>query len=524
MVVYIFTHMPTGIPTAEEVRRELDKIYESKAELQRKLIREDRRLDVLARVLGYEVLPFHWILINAKRTLPGPWRLFMAPRGSGKSTILTVVDSVLLPLVEPNIRILIGSRVKDQAKDILAEIQGCFLVDHFCELFGELRGDKWGTGEATIKTRTRQFKEPTWLAAGADGPVTSKHFDHVKADDLVDEKNSRTDGERDRIHVFLYKTLVPTLMMVRADGTPGELDLIGTRYHPDDVYGRAMEHDPKFSVNVCEVPALVNPETGEADVNGVSVVEEMLPTEELKSLRISMGSAHFDSQMQQSTKRMKGDIFKDDFFLQYDDDPEDLVRRLELKVWGACDLAIAEEQHQDEYADAVIGVDDRETEQHGLRIYVLDAYHGRIPYNMQISRAQYIFDRWDPIRFGIEATAFQKARLHAVYRELGTEIGDRCVPVITLTDKVTRAWKLAARYEAGRIFHRRNVHSDLEDQLVGFPKGRFDDLFDAVDLAVTLGCVVRAKKARKRKVGLFGGSPTVRRMRAGISITTGGVR
>jgi hypothetical protein len=328
--------MPTGTPTGDEIRRELDKIVDSKAELQRKLIREDRRLDVLARVLGYDVLPFHWVLIQAKRVLPGPWRLYLAPRGSGKSTILTVVDSVLLPLVEPNIRILIGSRVKDQSKDILAEIQGCFLVDRFCELFGDLRGDKWGTGEATVKTRTRQFKEPTWLAAGADGPVTSKHFDVVKADDLVDEKNSRTDGERERMHTFLYKTLVPTLMMVRADGTPGELDLVGTRYHPEDVYGRAIEEDGKFDGNVCEVPALVNPETGEPDpANGVSVVEEILPTVELKSLRISMGSAHFDSQYQQSTKRMKGNIFKDEFFLQYDEEPEDLVRRLELKIWGS---------------------------------------------------------------------------------------------------------------------------------------------------------------------------------------------
>jgi len=514
------------IPTADEIRKELDKIADSKAELQRKLVKEDRRLDVLARILGYDVLPFHWILIQAKRTLPGPWRLYLAPRGSGKSTILTVVDCVLLPLIEANIRILIGSRVKDQSKDILAEIQGCFLVDRFCELFGDLRGDKWGTGEATIKTRTRQFKEPTWLAAGADGPVTSKHFDHVKADDLVDEKNSRTDGERERMHTFLYKTLVPTLMMVRKDGSAGELDLIGTRYHPEDVYGRAIEEDGKFKGNVCEIPALVDPETGEPDpVNGVSVVEEILPAEDLKSLRISMGSAHFDSQYQQSTKRMKGNIFKDEFFLHYDEEPEDLVRRLELKVWGACDLAIAEEEQQDEYADAVIGVDDREAGEVGLRIYILDRYHGQIPYNAQISRAEYIFDRWDPIRFGIEATAFQKARLHAVYRELGEEIGDRCVPIMTLTDKVTRAWKLAARYEAGRVFHRRTLHSDLEDQLVGFPKGRYDDMFDALDLAVTLGCVVRAKRTRKRKVGLFGG-PKTRRVRrpAGISITAGGVR
>jgi len=508
--------------SADDLRRELETVYQSKAHLQRKLILEERRLDVLATVLGYVVLPFHALLIEAKRRMPGPWRLYLAPRGSGKSTIITVVDSVLQPLLDPNVRILIGSRVKDQSKDILAEIQGCFAVDRFCELFGDIRGEKWGTGEATVKTRMRQFKEPTWLAAGADGPVTSKHFDVVKADDLVDEKNSRTDGERDRMYTFFYKTLVPTLMMVRKDGTPGELDLLGTRYHPDDVYARAEEVDPKFRGNVCEIPALVDPETGERASDGVSIVPELLPTEDLKCLRISMGSAHFDSQYQQSTKRLKGDIFRDDMFSYYDESPEDLIKRLELKVWSACDLAIAEEQEQDEYADAVIGVDDRDGDTN-LRIYLLDLYHGRIPYLLQIGRASYIFDRWDPIRFGIEANAFQKSRLYSVYRELGSEIGDRCVPVMTLTDKVTRAWKLAARYEAGRVFHRKgSFHLELEDQLCGFPRGRFDDIFDAVDLAVTLGCVTRARRSRKRKVGLFGGQRS--RRQANLTITSGGVK
>lgn len=509
----------SSIPTAEELQGDLGRILQMKAEAQRKLVLEDRRLDVLARILGYDVLPFHWILIQAKRRLPGPWRMFLAPRGSGKSTILTIVDSVLLPLVEPNIRVLIGSRVKDQSKDILGEIQGCFEVERFLELFGDMKGEKWGTGEATIKTRTRKFKEPTWLAAGADGPVTSKHFDVIKADDLVDEKNARTEGERERIHTFFYKTLVPTLMLVRADGTRGEI-IMGTRYHPEDVYTR-LEDDAKVRGNVCEVPALVNEETGERDANGVSVVPEILPTDDLKDLRISMGSAHFDSQYQQSTKRMKGDIFKNDMFRYTEEKPFDLIRSLELKVWAACDLAVTEEQikKNDDYSDAVIGVDDRDPAT--LYVYVLEMFAGKIPYTQQIARSAYIFEKWDPIRFGIEANAFQKSRLFAVYRELGGDIGDRCVPVVTLVDKVTRAWKLSARYEAGRIYHRKNdlMTERLEEQLVGFPKVKRDDMFDSLDIAVQLGCVLRARKKRKKKVGLFGRRGARRRASIGLTGT-----
>jgi phage terminase large subunit-like protein len=516
---------PIEAREAADLQAELDRIMDSKVELKRKLILEERRLDVLARVLGYDVLPFHALLIRAKRAMRGPWRGFLAPRGFGKSTILTVVDSVALPLWHPNVRILIASRVKDQAKDILSEVQGCFENEEFVDLFGDLRGDKWGTGEATVSSRTKKYKEPTWLAAGADGPVTSKHFDHVKADDLVDEKNSRTETERDRIHTFFYKTLVPTLIIRRPDGTPGELDLIGTRYHPDDLYSRAMDQrsgDRKFAGNLCEIPALVDPGTGERDPSGVSVCPEMAPTEDLRGMRVSMGSAHFDSQFQQNTDRMKGDIFKDEYFRHYEDDPHELVERCELKVWAAQDLAVAESEQQCEYADAVIGVDDRDPS--AVLVYLLDRFHKRIPYAQQISRVKYVFEEWDPIRLGVEANALQKHRIDATYRDveiveffadLGVELKGRVVPILTHKDKVTRAWKLAARYEAGRVLHRKNVHRDVEDQLAAFPNGNLDDMFDALDLAVTLGCVNRAKRRRKRRVGVFGRRRASRRTAIG---------
>lgn len=511
---------------AVALQSELDRILDSKVELQRKLVLEDRRLDVLARILGYDVLPFHLLLIRAKRAMRGPWRLYLAPRGFGKSTILTVVDCVGIPLWDADARILIASRTKEQASDLLAEIQGCYENDRFVDLFGDLRGDKWGAGAATIKTRTKRRKEPTWLAAGADGPVTSKHFTHVKADDLVDEKNSRTEGERDRIHVFFFKTLVPTFATSKqSDGSPAELDLIGTRYHPDDLYARAGGNPRQFGSgnsklrgNVCEIPALVDLETGERNVTGVSVDDEIAITEDLKEMRTSMGSAHFDSQMQQNTDRMKGDIFKDEYFRHYDEDPHDLVERLELKVWAAQDLAVAEKEQNCEYADAVIGVDDRD--EMAVAVYLLDRFHARIEYSRQISRVGYIFETWDPIRLGIEANALQKHRIDAVYRDVemlefvkltGIDIKGRLTPIITHKDKVTRGWKLAARYESGRVFHRKRIHQDVEDQLASFPNGNLDDMFDALDLAVTLGCVNRARKRRKRRIGVFGSSGNVSR-------------
>jgi len=488
------------------IDKQLDMVMCQGADVQRRLVLEDRRLDVFCRIIGFEVTPFHMGLIkilDRARRKGRWWRLWLAPRGFGKSTVLTIADCMMQAELDPNIRIMIGSRTKDQAAGILEGIKGRYKVDRYRELFGDKceRAPAWGERRVTINTRQVDYPEPTFYAAGADGAVASKHFDMIKADDLMDERNARTEGEREKIHTFVYKTMVPTLMIVRENGQPGEFDAIGTRYHPHDIYNHFETKDPNFKSAVFLCPALIDPSTGQADPQGISTCERFAPTEKLKNRRAAMGSAHFDSQMQQSTKRMQGDIFKEEYFRHYDDDPHELVERLSLKVWSACDLAIGEDTKGDEYADYVIGIDN---EGRWPKIYLLDCFHGHVPYTRQIARTAQIFAAWSPMRHGIEANAFQKSRLGSVYRELGPEIGDRCRPIMTHKDKVTRAWQLSAMYENGRILHRRTLESDLEDQLVEFPRGKYDDMMDALDLAIRLGTVVGARKRRRERVGVIG--------------------
>ena len=58
-------------------------------------------------------------------------------------------------------------------------------------------------------------------------------------------------------------------------------------------------------------------------------------------------------------------------------------------------------------------------------------------------------------------------------------------------DKVTRARTLAARYEAGKVFHLRSAPGldDYERELVGFPNSEHDDQVDAVVYAADLNSV-----------------------------------
>jgi predicted phage terminase large subunit-like protein len=61
-------------------------------------------------------------------------------------------------------------------------------------------------------------------------------------------------------------------------------------------------------------------------------------------------------------------------------------------------------------------------------------------------------------------------------------------PVRPDKDKVTRARALAARYEAGKVFHLKGAPGikDLEAEMAAFPNGEHDDLVDALVYAADL--------------------------------------
>jgi predicted phage terminase large subunit-like protein len=61
-------------------------------------------------------------------------------------------------------------------------------------------------------------------------------------------------------------------------------------------------------------------------------------------------------------------------------------------------------------------------------------------------------------------------------------------PVRPDKDKVTRSRALAARYEAGKVFHVKNAPGirELEAEMAAFPNGEHDDLVDALVYAADL--------------------------------------
>jgi phage terminase large subunit-like protein len=441
----------------------------------RRQILENNRIDILAtEVLGYELKPFHFSMQRFQ--FEHPQTLQLAPRGFGKSTICTVTKCIHLLLKNPNLRILIASKTSTNAEGFLKAIKTQFEEnERLAEIFGPYydpkSGKKWDNKEIEVLPRTAKDKEGSISCVGVLGTIVSKHYDVIFSDDLIDEDNSRTEYMREKIQTWYYKVLDPTLEPPDPKVEHrGEHHHLGTRYHFDDIWGHFIANQLKEHHQV--IKAL--------NEQGRSPWPEKFPPTWLLKKRKNSGLLIFNSQYQNDTEAMKGEIFQYDHCQPIDDKdiPED------LKIFMGVDLAISKDEQNDHFAIVVIGIDSSKN------IYVLDHYDGQLRFKAQTLKIKKYYRKWDPIRCAIESNAYQMAQTDVLKDE---EIDLRVKPIQQDKDKISRAWKLSAKFEDKRMFFKKTGKSVLLiEQLVLFPSAR-KDLFDALDLAV------RASKIRKRR-------------------------
>ncbi len=290
-----------------EMREAVLRLRALRQESVRREILKGRRIDLLAsHVLGYDVRPIHNDLIDFQEAAPDTC-LQLAPRGYGKSTILTIARAVYEILRNPNVRILIAANTQLQAEVFLREIKAHFeRNEKLREYFGNfVSEDKWDTREIVVAPRTSTAKESTVTCVGVGGPVASRHYDLIIADDLVDEENARTETQRERVKTWWYQTLLPCCE------PDGRIFVIGTRYHHLDLYGHLIRNEYAEKHQI--VPAIA--------ADGTTPWPEKFSLEWLEERKRQAGSIIFNAQYQNDTSLMKGHIFRDEWFRFYDVEP-----------------------------------------------------------------------------------------------------------------------------------------------------------------------------------------------------------
>ncbi len=433
------------------------------------------------------------------------------------STICNYTKIIFEILRNPNVRIGLISNTQKQAEGFLKEIKNHLEGnDRLIEIFGTQVGPKWDTKEIVVKGKTSKHKDSTVSCIGVGSALIGKHFDMIIMDDAVTEEASRTELQRDRQRVWFYQSLAPTME------PEAELHVLGTRYHYLDLYGHFIGHTEvegagelkndyirikslEFRVDKNK-PILDDTGIQKVDDSGEPVFEPILDddhneilvsyypekhsVEFLLNLKSNMGTVIFNAQYQNDTAAMKGVIFKNQYFRYYIDRPR------KLKIYQGVDLAVGEKDSANKFAHVTIGIDDEKN------VYVLNYYERR---GIRPKRqTQIIADRFrdnDCLWVGIESNAYQEAKAMDVVDFDPTVMVKK---VYTDLDKITKGWKVAALFEAGKVFIQLSNHRKFMDHFLLFTgeRGGDDDLFDAFFNCLKIAFWSNTKKNR-RKFGVM---------------------
>ena len=458
-----------------DTRHTIARLRALRRETVRREVLNAANIELLAsHVLGYEVRPFHREMMTFQAVTTDTC-LQLAPRGFGKSTILTITRAVYEILRNPNVRILVASNTQLQAEVFLREIK--FHLEHnagVLEYFGSYASDdKWDIREIVVAQRTSSAKESTVTCVGVGGPVASRHYDVIIADDLVDEENSRTEVQREKVKTWWYKTLVPCCE------PDGRIFVLGTRYHHLDLYGHLIRNEYAGKHQI--IPAIY--------VDGTTPWPEKFSLEWLEERRKQAGSTIFNAQYQNDTSLMKGHIFKEEWFRFYDQQPDWDSMDFFIGCDPAAtkkDVVLSKTKANTDWWSIVVGARKRNDErEYESEIYVKELWRGRCTKEEYLQNLRRLNDHYKPICVVIENVAAQEYLAQDAERYMPVHRAERT------KDKVARAYWLQAFFENGQILvPAKSLASDysvwqaLLDELLLFPQGEHDDLFDGLQTMI----------------------------------------
>lgn len=189
-------------------------------------------------------------------------------RGHGKSTHLSVGYPLWELALNHELRFLIVSSTSTVASSFITQIinhiegnENYRYWSKFVDPSGrgvipkmrryQKKEEKWSGGAITIERHGLNSKDPSVAAIGLFGGILSKRADRIIGDDIVNQKNSETQEQREKTKEWVYTTLLPILMP-----KTGRFIYLGNTWHVDDLISNFLK-DPQFDY-ASKLPAVLS--------------------------------------------------------------------------------------------------------------------------------------------------------------------------------------------------------------------------------------------------------------------------
>lgn len=396
--------------------------------------------------------------------------LLLMPRGTFKSSVVTIGFSLQFILNDPNARILIDSETFTKAKAFLSEIK-----DHlenneaYREIFKTIHGVYpdgvnrkkdllWTDSQVKLACRNRPLKEPTFMVSGIDKTINGMHYDLIIMDDVHSEKNVTNKEQIEQVinhWKYAYSLLDP--------GKP--LIVIGTRWHYLDLYNHILKYE-RSRFNILVRRAIKH--------DGSLLFPNRLDQKTLDDIKATQGSYIFSCQYLNEPADNENAVFKQSYIVRT---PWELIDKRPINWYLSVDPSY-EGPYSDYAALVVAGMDFQRD------LYVRHILRMKMTYSDIIRNIFDLYNRYQPKLVILETIGTQKSIMYDLANEQKRR--NSWVPLREISGgnkpKEERIRGLAPFYENGRAVHivGANQIEDLEYELLQFPVGEHDDIIDAL--------------------------------------------
>ncbi len=452
-------------------------------------------------------------------------QLTLLPRDHGKSRYVAFRVAWWITK-HPEIRILYISATANLAEKQLKFVKDILDSSIYRRYWPEMvhpeegKREKWTNSEISVdhpKRKEEAIRDPTVFTGGLTTSMTGLHCDVAVLDDIVVYENAYTEEGRNRVR-SQYS------LLSSIEGADAEEWVVGTRYHPKDLYadmakmdediydksGEIIGSEPIYEIFERQVEdagdgtgQFLWPRQQRTDGKWFGFDRQVLASKRGKYLdRTQFRAQYYNDPNDPGELRIGRDKFQyyDKKFLTFDNGSW-FYKNSRLNVFASVDFAYSLKKRADYTAIVVIGV------ARDGHIYVLDI--DRFKSDRVSEYYQHILDlhvKWDFRKLAAEVTAAQKA----IVNELkDSYIRPNGLFLSVVEHKPTRhqgskeerlAAILEPKYDNQSVWHYMGGNCQvLEDELIA-QNPAHDDCMDALATAIEISVPPTGNVARNHKV------------------------
>ena len=416
--------------------------------------------------------------------------LFLLPRGTFKSSIITEGLVIQELLNDPNKTVLVYCETYTKAIDYVREIREHF-SNHVSKYFGNIKDERyWREQGFRVKGRTRQSKEASVTPSGIDKPATGYHYDLIICDDLIGETNSGTADQLEKAQrrfEELHSILNPG----------GRIIVLGTIWDENDIYCNIIKQEGieiKDWDKILKARKVIGKDWNiyirQIKEGDKYFFPEKYNDKTLSKIERAQSDHHHKKQYYNDPRRLSNTIFTEE------------MRDMAKKLWSdeaiknngtprvenkyiLIDPAISQTERADYTGIIVLGVNLEN------KWFLIEAMQVKLDTEQLIETVITLYKQHHPKLVSMEARGFQKVILqwlHKRRKELGLYFKVYEYDPGNKLSKEQRIETLLPRFKSGTIGYSENM-VELDYMLRKYPdfsSREHEDILDALAQATTV--------------------------------------